>query len=86
MTLSLLLWKSNHSDSLRSCLLAAAVSNRVGGAFAGTEWGMVALGILLGASLALMVAYTYYRVYEHIYGGVPAAHYACFLFNVPFCS
>lgn len=46
------------------------MSNSIGGALEGTEWGMVLLGIFLGAGLALMVAYTYFRVSGYRYGGV----------------
>ena len=52
--------------------LLAAVSNSVGGVLVGTEWGMVLLGIFLGAGLALMVAYMYYLASEYRHGGVLA--------------
>ena len=52
------------------CHLHSGVTSSMGGFFAGTEWGMVALGIFLGAGLALIVGYTYLRVHERYYGGI----------------
>ena len=62
--------------------LLAAVGSSIGGALVGTEWGMVLLGIFLGAGSALMVAYMYYLMSQYRNRGVFAlvhmsAAYSC---------
>ena len=50
-------------------LLCAAASSAVGGTVRDTEWGMVGLGIIIGAAFALVLGFVFHLLSEYWHKG-----------------
>ena len=53
-------------------LLGAAAGSAVGGTVRDTEWGMVGLGIILGAAFALVMGFIFHLLSEYWHKGTQA--------------
>lgn len=59
------LWDTTSNPPAIAVLLCAAFTSAVSGTVHDTEWGMVGLGIILGAAFALIMGFVFHLVSEY---------------------